>query len=598
MRPICEAFLALFSHNEDDEREPLMPSSVALRSTVTDILADHASAFPTRPAVIFPGDAADTELTYETLVGQSAAMAEWLADQLAPHSRVMLPLPTGPEFVTAFLGCLAAGMIAVPTPIPDNRQNARRRTATVARDSGTALVLTTAADLADMRDWATSHGLDVRCSTVPRLDVSTRLPHPGGDNLAFLQYTSGSTGDPKGVMVNHANLLANTALYARGTGAGQDTRFGGWIPLYHDMGLIVLLCAPLLLGGTTVLTAPSTFLRGPLNWLRTIDEYDVHNSAAPNFAYERCTRMVTDQQLSTLDLSRWRCAINGSEPIHAPTMSAFSARFAAAGFGATTMTPGYGMAEATVYVCSKPIADTARVLTVDPDLADVGVLQPVPDEGRAMVSCGIAHDYDVRIVDPQTREVRADGDVGEIWLRGASVAQGYWGRAEATEATFHASTACGEHGFLRTGDLGARYQGELYVTGRLKEMLIVHGRNIFPQDLEQDARTTDAALTGLVGAAFGVPAPDERVVIVHEVANPKADLRTIAMTIKDQLTRNFGVPVGNVVLVRRGVVRRTTSGKIERATTRAQFLDGDLRALHTDLEPAVARLVRPAAVTA
>jgi len=562
---------------------------------VTDVIADHASAFPDRPAVIFPGDNTDTELNFGPMAARGWALAEWLRDELAPGSRVMLALPTGPEFVTAFIGCVTAGMIAVPVPIPDSRKNARRRTATVTHDSGTAMVLAADADLAGVTEWADACELAVRCSTVP--DVGMRgappsgLPPQDGDSLVFLQYTSGSTGDPKGVMVSHANLLANTSLYFQATRSTTETRFGGWIPLYHDMGLVALLCTPLLLGGTTVLTSPSSFLRQPLNWLRMIDEYDVRNSAAPNFAYERCTRMTTDEQLSTLDLSRWECAINGSEPIHAPTMAAFTAKFAAAGFRASTMTPGYGMAEATVYVSSKAPDERPKVLRVDPDLADVGVLQPIPDGERAVVSCGTPADYDVRIVEPATRVVRPDGEVGEIWLRGPSVAQGYWGRDEATRATFRAGTAGGEHGFLRTGDLGAVHQGELYITGRLKEMLIVHGRNIFPQDLEHLARTTDPALTGLVGAAFGVSAPGERVVIVHEIANPKADLPAIGMAIKEQLTSAFGIPVGNVVLVRRGMVSRTTSGKIERGTTRAHFLSGELRALHMDLEPVVARLV-------
>jgi acyl-CoA synthetase (AMP-forming)/AMP-acid ligase II len=580
-----------------------MPSSLTFRSTLTEVIADHASAFPERPAVIFPDADADPVLSYATIAGRGWAMAEWLRAELAPGSRVMLTLPTGPEFVTAFFGCVAAGMVAVPTPIPDNRKSARRRNATVVRDSGSAMVLATGADLPGVVEWAQSSALDVRCATVPadlgvRGELPAGLPRQDDDSLVFLQYTSGSTGDPKGVMVNHANLLHNTALYARGTGATPDTRFGGWIPLFHDMGLVAQFCTPLALGATTVLAAPSTFLRQPLNWLRMIDDYGIANSAAPNFAYERCTRLISDADASTVDLSRWDIAINGSEPIHAPTMAAFSAKFAAAGFRAGTMTPGYGMAEATVYVSSKPTADRARVLSVDRELAEAGVLRPTPDGSREVVSCGVAAEYDVRIVDPATRDVRADGDVGEIWLRGPSVAQGYWGRTEATETTFHASTTGGEQGFLRTGDLGTLHEGELYVTGRLKEMLIVHGRNIFPQDLEQEARATDAAMTGLVGAAFGVCAPDERVVIVHEVANPKVDLRAICLAIKDQLTRGIGVPIGSVVLVRRGMVRRTTSGKIERGATRDLFLRGELPILHADLEPAVARLLRQQAVTA
>jgi acyl-CoA synthetase (AMP-forming)/AMP-acid ligase II len=372
---------------------------------------------------------------------------------------------------------------------------------------------------------------------------------------------------------------------------GADTRFGGWIPFHHDMGLITLLCMPLLLGATTAIMPASAFLRRPVEWLRAIDRYGINFSPAPNFAYDHCARAVTDEQGSSLDLSGWLWAINGSEPVHLPIMEAFSRKFAAAGFRSDALLPAYGLAEVTVFASGHRPGAPLRPLAVDPER---GALTSDLTRGAAVVSHGTPEGFGVRIVDPQTREVLPDGRIGEIWLRGASVAQGYWHREDSTAATFHAATAAGEAGWLRTGDLGALRDGEIYITGRLKEMLVIRGRNLFPQDLEQQARAVHPALGGLVGAAFSVAAPDERAVIVHEVNTQAAgaELPSITTALKAGLTEAFSIPVRNVVLVRRGTVRRTTSGKIERVATRQLFLEASLRAVHTDIEPAVARLIR------
>ncbi len=569
-------------------------------SNLCDVVMAHAAEFPGRPAVMFASGAAQDEaevLTYAELATRACGLAAWLRSRLAPGSRVMLTMPTGPLWVTAFIGCLAAGMTAVPAPAPTTYQNARRRTAGIIRDSGTAMVLTTPPDLAAVRAWAAENGLaDIACSAVPDLAASSapdpRTLRPRPDGLAFLQYTSGSTGEPKGVMVTNGNIAANADLFRKRLGMDTSTRFGGWIPLYHDMGLITLLCVPLLLGATTAFMPATAFLRRPVDWLRFVDRYELNMSAAPNFAYDLCTRVVTEEQVKALDLSRWRHAINGSEPVHAPTLAAFTGKFAAAGFRPGTMLPAYGMAEATVFVSARNPSTPIKTLAVDPESG--GTLTADPAAGPAVVSCGRPDGFDIRIVDPDTRAIRPDRCVGEIWLRGSSVAMGYWRRADSTATTFLATTAAGETGWLRTGDLGALCDGELFITGRLKEMLVIHGRNLFPQDLEQETRAAHPALTGLVGAAFAVTAPQERAVIVHEVNVRAAGdaLPDIAAAIKARLTEAFAIPARNVVLVRRGAVQRTTSGKIERIATRRLFLAGTLRAVHTDLEPAVARLVR------
>ncbi|MEN3307794.1 MAG: hypothetical protein V7603_3996 [Micromonosporaceae bacterium] len=594
---------------------PVLP-----RGTIGEILGRHVAEHPERPAVIFvqdPSGDADEIMTYGELGRRAGARSRWLRDRLSPGSRVVLALPTGPWFVEAYVGCLMAGMVAVPTPVPDSSTFAGRRTASVVRDCGAALILTLERDLPAVAacvgpaapgpagsatdapilvaaDAGTADvgGTTATITTAGSVGSDTTADLVGLDDLVLLQYTSGSTGDPKGVMVGHANLLANVAACARRLEASESTRFGGWIPLHHDMGLIVVLTTPLLLGGSCVLMRATAFLRRPVDWLRLIDRYDVAVSAAPNFAFDLCRRMVTDEQLAGVDLARWQVVVNGSEPIHAPTMTAFIERFAAAGFRAETMSPGYGMAEATVYITIKERARRPLVRRIDAARADAGEI--VPGVGREIVSCGAPDAFDVCIVDPGTRAVLAENTVGEVWLRGPSIARGYWGRPEATAETFNAETADGDAGWLRTGDLGALVAGEVYVTGRRREMMIVHGRNLYPQDLEQEARAAHPALTGHFGAAFGVAAPDERVVIVQEIG-PRVDpdeLPRIVWAIARQVSRSFAIGAGNVLLVRRGGVRRTTSGKIERTAMRRLFLAGELHPVHAIVEPAVARLMQ------
>ncbi|WP_064743862.1 fatty acyl-AMP ligase [Actinomadura oligospora] len=557
---------------------------------IGEAFAERAAATPGKPAFVFvrePDDGPDTILTYRDLERRVRLCARLLRGRLAPGERVMLALPTGPDFVVAYLGCLTAGVVAVPVPAPDGRREALERVTGIARDAGAALVLTDEPGLEAARAWTDEAGLDgLACLTLAHLDEGEEAelgPGPERGDLAVLQYTSGSTGDPKGVMLTHGNILANVEALRVAGGLGPSDRLGGWIPLHHDMGLFALLSNALLIGGTCVLMSPVAFLKRPVEWLRTIDRHGLTGTAAPNFAFDRCTRLVTDEQLAELDLSRLRYMWNGSEPIHAPTMDAFTERFAPCGFRPETMSPGYGLAEATVFVSLRTAAPRTR--TVD---------------GRDVVGCGTVAGLDARIVDPGTRRALPDGEIGEIWLSGASVGRGYWRRPEESAATFEAAVE-GEGGrWLRTGDLGFLTDDEVFVTGRLREILIVHGRNLFPQDLEQAAREAHPALTGLVGAAFQVPAPDERVVLLHEVSSraEPADLPGIARAVSRRLATTLGVPAGNVVLVRRGTVRRTTSGKIRRGEMRTRFLGGGMAVLHAELEPAVRRVLERPLVAA
>ena len=576
-------------------------------SSVTELIREHVRTRPDQVAVTLVRDldkeGGATSLSYAQLDHEARRVASWLRERFPTGDRILLLYPVGVDFVAAFLGCLYAGMIAVPAPLPGQYQHQRRRVKAIAKDASISAILTDSANLPSVSEWTGAEGLtQVQCLATDTADFGTpdawTMPPTSRETLALLQYTSGSTGNPKGVMVAHHNLLHNVDSFRRGLGFTEKTRFGGWIPLYHDMGLMAQLLPALFLGSDCVLMTPNAFVMRPHLWLRMIDKYGIGFSAAPNFAYELCRRRVTDAQLAQIDLSRWEYAANGSEPVQASTLLAFAQRFAPAGFREEALCPCYGMAEATVYIsgCAhrRPVihaVDAGRLARHEFKLAEPG------QATRALVSCGPASDYDVRIVNPETGQVLPQGQVGEIWLRGESVARGYWHNEQATRATFQASTADGDGGYLRTGDLGLVHGDEIYVTGRIKEMLIVHGRNLYPQDIEHEVRAQHAELSTRFGAVFTVSAPDEEeaVIVTHEIKGRFSveRLREITSSIKTAVSREFGVRVAGVVLLKPGNVQRTTSGKIQRSAMRELFLANTLIPIHEDLDPQVQGVRQP-----
>ncbi|RYZ42010.1 MAG: fatty acyl-AMP ligase [Myxococcaceae bacterium] len=568
---------------------------------ITDLLREHARTRPDQEAVTLVRDLdradGSTTFSYQRLDAEARRLAAWLQARFPEGERILLLYPVGVDFVAGFFGCLYAGMIAVPAPLPGQYAHQRRRVQSIARDAGVRAVFTDSVHVAAVTEWAQAEGLDA--VTVLATDVpgtgdadAWRMPPTSRDTLVLLQYTSGSTGDPKGVMVSHHNLLHNVASFQRALGFTDRTRFGGWIPLYHDMGLMAQLLPALFLGSACVLMTPNAFVMRPHLWLRMIDKHDIGYSAAPNFAFELCRRRVSDAQLAGMDLSRWEFAANGSEPVQASTLRAFAQRFAAAGFRESALCPCYGMAEATVFVSGRahraPVVH--RVVAEALERHEYRVASE-GQHARELVSCGVPEGYDVRVVDPTTRATRAPGNVGEIWLKGDSVSRGYWNNPGATSANFGAVTAEGEAGYLRTGDLGLMLEGEVYVTGRIKEMLITHGRNLYPQDLEHELRAQHPELATRFGAVFTVSPPDEEesVVVTHEVKGrfDTEAFQQLATRIKNTVSREFGIRVGGVVLLKPGSVQRTTSGKIQRAAMRRLFLANALPALHEELDAQV-----------
>ncbi|MET8450823.1 fatty acyl-AMP ligase [Streptomyces sp. NPDC005209] len=576
-------------------------------ATFTDLVRARCAEFAGDDVHIQLRDAKDGPEAERLTYGELDRAARRVAGALRAHGvegrPVLLMYPGSLEFLKAFVGCLYSGAVAVPAPLPDGGVKGRLgRSSAMLRDCKAPVVLTDRASAPDVALWLATEGRgDVVCVASDALgetgEDAWQPPATLPDDLAFLQYTSGSVSEPRGVMVTHRNLMANQAALQRVLGTTADDRFGGWLPLYHDMGLIAHLLHPLWLGSASVMLSPTAFIKRPVRWLQAIDRYGVTIGGGPNFCYDLALRRVTDEQIGRLDLSRWRLALNGAEPVRADTLDAFARRFAAAGLSAEAMYPCYGLAEATLVVSGGVRGEAYRRREADAAALARDVVAPAEPgaESRTLVSSGRVTDFDVRVVDPVGYRELPEGAVGEIWLRGESVAAGYYGKPEESEAAFRGVLQGGEGGFLRTGDLGVLDDGQLYVTGRLKEVVILNGRNVYPQDVEYAVKSLHPALAAGTGAAFSVEAGREQLVLVQEVRGEQleeAQLRELAQCIQALVGKEFHVPAGNVLLVRPGTVRRTTSGKVQRTLMRREFLAGEVHGEYEVFDPAVRALVR------
>lgn len=595
--------------------------------TLVDLLNDRAYYKAEQTAYTFleNGETESASLTYQQLQLQARAIAARLQQEVAPGERALLLYPSGLEFIAAFFGCLYAGVVAVPAYPPRRNQNLDRLQSIVS-DCQAAVALTTAsllpnlegslhqdAELASLKCLATD-------SIEADLAAAWQQPEVNSDTLAFLQYTSGSTGKPKGVMVTHGNLLHNSEIIYQGFGHGPDSRGVIWLPLYHDMGLIGGVIQPLYGGFPVVLMSPIDFLQKPVRWLQAISRYRATTSGGPNFAYELCARKITAEQKAGLDLSSWDLAFTGAEPIRAETLNEFAAAFAPCGFRREAFYPCYGMAEATLFVSGNIKEQPPTIQSISEEALRANQVIPVPpsQEGaRQVVGVGQGwQDQQIRIVDPSSLTECTPGSVGEIWLAGASVAQGYWNNSEKTAETFGAYLAdTGEGAFLRTGDLGfLQEDGELFVTGRLKDVIIIRGRNHYPQDIELSIEKSHKALVSSHSAAFTIEVGgEEKLVVVAEVErryrqrrqqseseyqgverrngdrrqeNPNPGFTVsldkqpvfaeIITNIRRSVARHHGLQVHSVCLLRFGSIPKTSSGKIQRYACRNGFLEDTL----------------------
>ncbi|HEV2764701.1 MAG TPA: AMP-binding protein, partial [Pyrinomonadaceae bacterium] len=558
--------------------------------TLVDLLRGRAQYQPARPVYTFlnDGEAEEAQLTYAELDRRARAFSVVLRQTITEGARVLLLYPPGLEYITAFFGCLYAGAVAVPA-YPPRRNRSLLRLESIFADADANVALTTDEILARIAPRFPHHPQLESLRWLTTADVADAAAddwHAPGitpDALAFLQYTSGSTARPKGVMLSHRNLLHNERLIQLAFRQTEHSRIVGWLPLYHDMGLIGQVVQPLYSGGSCVLMSPVAFLQKPFRWLQAISRYGATTSGGPNFAYDLCARKVTAEQRATLDLSRWEIAFNGAEPIRHETVERFAAAFAPCGFRREAFIPCYGLAEATLLVSARtgtsPVAIKrleARALEQNRVLeADAG-----DANARTFVGCGrVTADQQLFIVDPDARAACEPGRVGEIWLSGASVARGYFNREAETEHTFRARLA-GHDGdsFLRTGDLGFIADGELYITGRLKDLIIIRGLNHYPQDIELTVQGCHPALRVDAGAAFSLEvAGEERLIVVQEVDHRQAaDWPAIIESISAAVAAAHEVQVAAVALIKAGSIPKTSSGKIQRHACRAAFETGSL----------------------
>ncbi len=552
---------------------------------------------------LLDGETAEAHLTYAELDRRARGLAATLAREgIAPGERVLLLYPPGLDYITAFFGCLYAGAVAVPAYPPRSRRPSARL-ASIQESAGARAVLAPAAVLAGLDRqlerpagvlWLAAEG-----ETLSEGAEEWRHPGVDGEALAFLQYTSGSTAAPKGVMLRHANLLANLEQIRLAFAQTAQERTVIWLPPYHDMGLIGGILTPLYVGNPAVLLSPVSFLQRPLRWLQAISRHRGTTSGGPNFAYDLCVEKIGPAEREALDLSSWTLAFNGAEPVRAETLERFAAAFAPCGFRAEAFLPCYGLAEGTLLAASGRRGAGAAVAAFA--AGELERHRAVPADGaeaaRVLVGAGTPPEgARLLVVDPESGALRGHGEVGEIWIAGPAVAAGYWDLPEVTAASFGARTADGDGPFLRTGDLGfLGAGGELFVTGRQKDLIILRGRNHYPQDLELTVERSHPALRPGCGAAFTVDADaggGEQLVVVQEVRREQRrdDPAEIVAAIRRAVAEEHEVTVHAVVLLRPATLPKTTSGKVQRAATRARYLEGTLDALDAWQAPAAEAL--------
>ena len=568
-------------------------SSAPAFHTLVELLRWRAMHQPHQRAYTFllDGRSEEKHIAYCELDRQARAIAAWLQSHHAAGERVLLLFPEGLEYIAAFMGCLYAGAIAVPAYPPRiNRHLERVRS--IAVDARAAFALTQATRVSKRAPIAAqTAGLDrltwLILDDIPHgIQEQWQDPLVTGDSLAYLQYTSGSTSAPKGVMISHANILHNEQAIQTKFQTTSDSISVSWAPPYHDLGLIEGLLQPLYVGFPCVLLSPLYVMQRPLLWLQAISHYRATLSGGPNFAYDLSVRRISPQDKEALDLSCWQIAFNGSEPVNPQTLVAFSEYFAPQGFRPQAWYPSYGLAEATLLVSAGEQQEAPILKYVEKVALEEGWIV----EGRAgdkstipLVGCGRSlPDQEIMIVRPADLSVCDPDEIGEIVVSGPSVTQGYWDKLEETQKTFPILGDTGNpRRFLRTGDLGFVHNGELFVTGRIKDLIIIQGRNLYPQDIERTVAMSWPGLSPNGAAAFSLrPVPgveDETLVVIQEVGQEhRAESRALIRAIHRAIAEEYGVRVERVVLIKAGTLPRTSSGKVQRFACREQFLSGTL----------------------
>lgn len=572
---------------------------------LVDLFRYRAQQTPDQTAYTYlkEGIVEESRLSYAELDCKARVGAVVIRRYVPVNGRVLLLYPPGIDFMVGFAACLYAGVIAIPAPPPDTVRLKRTlpRLKNIAKDAEASLVLSSgeliesikqksaSATQAAMETFAVEHWLDY-CDLNDASADDWRMPEISGDNLAYLQYTSGSTASPKGVMMSHANLMHHLAQIQQAWAYDENSVSVTWMPYFHDYGLVDGLLEPLFTGIPCYVLSPLTFLKRPLRWLQAISKYRGTHTQAPNFAYAYCLEKISDEQLKELDLSCLKVASNGAEPVRWETVDAFSKRFAACGFRAECLYPAYGLAEATLLVSTKPHGVMPLLYQLSSEQRQDDNIQGV------IVSCGPPIGVtEVKIVKPETLTVCKDGDIGEIWIKDLGVAQGYRQNEQATRDTFQAYTSNGEGPYLRSGDLGFLRDGELFITGRLKDLIIINGVNHYPQDVEWTVIQAHSALRPEHAAAFSLTVDNqERPVIVAELGQHHDDYQAIVQAIRTALAEVHELEAYAVALLKKGTILKTSSGKLQRHACKQAFFEGRLDTHELWQQP---KSVKPSAVS-
>ena len=577
-------------------------------STLTELLRRRAEIQPACRAYTFVNERGLEvgRLTYADLDLRARAIGARLQQIGGADQRILLLFPPGLDFIAAFFACLYAGGLPVVVYPPRRNQSINRLSAILA-DANASIALTTEGIVthtqalfaqltcAESLAWLTTESV---CNDAADQWTDPQLT---SDDIAFLQYTSGSVSDPKGVVVSHRNILHNEKMIQRAFEHCDQTVVVGWLPPYHDMGLIGNVLQPLYVGCHCVLMSPVSFLLRPVRWLEAISRYQATTSGAPNFAYEMCVRKINDQQRENLDLRSWKVAYNGSEPVQRDTMERFTRAFSRCGFRAEAFFPCYGLAEATLFVAGGMVQEKPVAYAANPDNLAENQIRPAAQgsgDVRWLVDCGHGWEGErIVIVDPTSLTQCADGAVGEVWVSGVNVAQGYWRRPAESAAVFRAALRdTGEGPFLRTGDLGFLLHGELFITGRMHDLLIIRGRNYYPQDIELTVERSHPALRFSCGAAFTIDnGGDPRLVVAHEVERHVGafEVEEIVPDIRQAVASEHDLNVSVVLLLKTGTIPRTSSGKVRRSACKTGFLQEALSLVAADDPGALAVRVRP-----
>jgi acyl-CoA synthetase (AMP-forming)/AMP-acid ligase II len=563
----------------------------ALAATIVDLLTYRANVQSHENAYTFliDGETEAVSHTYRSLDIRARAIAAKLQSLNLKQERAVLLFPSGLEYLEAFFGCLYAGVIAIPA-YPPRRNRSMERIESILKDSNARVILTDQYTFPGIDKFLIKGFEEIKCIITPEIDDSLSLtwlePEISAKSIAFLQYTSGSTSVPKGVVVSHENLINNQRIIKNACSHSDKTVFVGWLPLYHDMGLIGNVLQPLFLGIHCVLMAPISFLQKPVRWLQAISRYRGTTSGGPNFAYELCVSKITKSEVQDLDLSCWDIAYNGSEPINEQTLKRFSNAFAGIGFKKDSFYPCYGMAEATLFVSGKAKGTRNKSIVVDSNELETNgkilLANKTSKNSKAVVSCGHTWlDMKVAIVDPEKETRCSDNEVGEVWISGISVAGGYWEREERNRQTFN-KTIKGLEGtyFLRSGDLGFIREDELYITGRIKDVIIIRGRNLYPQDIEISVSKCHHAFKSNSAAAFSVEINGvEELILLQEVSSSfkkDCDVHQVSSLIREMIIKNHEVNPHAIILVDPLSIPKTSSGKIQRYLCKEHFLSGKL----------------------